>query len=115
MGETAAAQAEGIGEPGKSDKVSVIAFYSDRQGNKYREFSNFFGEAPPFEFVLPAFCRRQGWPESWQCEFSEKAIMLTKAALMGDEEGFAEIKHASKPSACKKLGRRVQNFNEELW
>mmetsp|Transcript_105817 Transcript_105817/g.183985 ORF Transcript_105817/g.183985 Transcript_105817/m.183985 type:complete len:589 (+) Transcript_105817:67-1833(+) len=96
-------------------KPRVIAFYSDKQGKKYREFSNFYSDTPAFRFVLPAFCRREGWPDSWPCQFSEKAIMLTKAALMGDEEAFGEIQRASSPVACKKLGRGVQNFDQKLW
>lgn len=109
--------ADGPSDHGKTNhaKLRVIAFYSDRQGKRYREFSNFFSEAPAFEFVLPLFCRREGWPESWPCEFSEKAIMLTKAALMGDREAFDEIGSASSPAACKKLGRGVRNFKQELW
>lgn len=103
---------ENLQEPGR---LRVIAFYSDKQGKKYREFSNFYSEAPAFQFAFPAFCIREGWPDSWPCQFSEKAIMLTKAALMGDEEAFGEIQRASSPAACKKLGRGVQNFDQELW
>jgi len=99
----------------KSGKLRLITFYSDKQGKKYREFSNFYSEVPAFQFVLPAFCRRDGWPESWPCQFSEKAIMLIKAALMCDREAYGEIQHSTTPAACKKLGRGVQNFDQKLW
>lgn len=99
----------------KPGRIKVIAFYSDKEGKKYREFSNFYSEGPGFRFAFPAFCRKEGWPESWPCQFSEKAIMLTKAALMGDKEAFGYIQRATSPAACKKLGRGVQNFDCELW
>jgi len=93
----------------------VIPFYSDRVGNRFREFSNFYSDAPPFQFELPAFAQQEGWPTSVECEFSEKAIMLTRAALMGDRESFDEIAIAPDPETCKALGRGVRNFKHELW
>lgn len=98
-------------------KAKVIAFYSDREGRKYREFSNFYRDSkvPPFNFVLPDYARMDGLPETVLCEFSEKAIMLVKAGLMGDKEAFESIMAASNPKDCKALGRGVQNFDEDIW
>lgn len=95
--------------------TDVLAFYSDKPGKKFREFSNFFSEAPPFAFTVPSFAWRDGFPRSSQCEFSEKAIMLTKAAMMGDVEIFHEIEQAKDPKSCKALGRGVRNFDDDLW
>jgi len=100
-------------EAGKSKKV--IGFYSDRPGHQFREFSNFFRHARPFNFTLPTFAWREGFPTSVWCSFSEKAIMATKAALMGDLEIFGEIDKADDPKSCKALGRGVRNFNDKLW
>eukprot|EP00747_Dinoflagellata_sp_TGD_P162516 gnl/TRDRNA2_/TRDRNA2_180201_c0_seq1.p1 gnl/TRDRNA2_/TRDRNA2_180201_c0~~gnl/TRDRNA2_/TRDRNA2_180201_c0_seq1.p1 ORF type:complete len:239 (+),score=45.65 gnl/TRDRNA2_/TRDRNA2_180201_c0_seq1:77-718(+) len=108
----ASGSAQATGEAGQ---IEVIGFYSNKPGRRFREFSNFFDEAPPFMFQLPAFARLEGCPEEVPCEFSEKAIMITKAALMGDSEIFAEIATSSNPADCKKLGRGVRNFNQELW
>uniref|UniRef100_A0A7S1FG30 NADAR domain-containing protein n=1 Tax=Noctiluca scintillans TaxID=2966 RepID=A0A7S1FG30_NOCSC len=93
----------------------IIPFYSDRRGKEFREFSNFYRDAPPYDYTLPTFARQVGLPTTVQCEFSEKAIMLTKAALMGDEEMFTEIMRATDPRTCKSLGRGVRNFDEGLW
>eukprot|EP00440_Ansanella_granifera_P044994 gb/GFBE01048759.1/.p1 GENE.gb/GFBE01048759.1/~~gb/GFBE01048759.1/.p1 ORF type:complete len:568 (+),score=131.19 gb/GFBE01048759.1/:1-1704(+) len=98
-----------------SAAAKVIPFYSDKRGKKYREFSNFFSDAPPFQFMLPAFAWSESFPQSIQCEFSEKAIMATKAALMGDKEIFDEIETAKDPKSCKALGRGVRNFDQALW
>jgi len=95
----------------------VLGFYSDAVGQPFREFSNFYEHQVPFDFVLPSWAvlRCKGIPERVPCEFSEKAIMLTKAALMGDAEIFNSIMQAKKASECKKLGRGVRSFDQELW
>merc|ERR1719240_502680 len=95
-----------------SKTPNVILFYSDREGNPYREFSNFFRHEQPFHFELPTFARREGFPTSVWCHFSEKAIMATKAALMGDLEIFEEIEASNNPKDSKSLGRGVRNFDE---
>jgi len=97
----------------KSGKV--IGFYSDREGNAFREFSNFYRHAQPYEFHLPSFALREGFPKTIWCNFSEKAIMATKAALMGDLEILQSINDADDPKSCKALGRGVRGFDEELW
>lgn len=104
-----------LGSKGEETQANLLAFYSDRPGKKFREFSNFFSEMAPFTFVLPAFARREDLPASSQCEFSEKAIMLTKAAMMGDIEMFHEIERAKDPKSCKSLGRGVRHFDDALW
>ena len=48
-------------------------------------------------------------------EFSEKSIMLCKASLFGDEEVYDSIKNADTPQECKRLGRRVRNFDNKVW
>ena len=49
------------------------------------------------------------------CEVSEKAIMLCKAAAMGDEASYSRIMATSDPRQAKSLGRRVRGFNEARW
>ena len=49
------------------------------------------------------------------CDFSEKAIMLCKAAVMGDAEKYHEIAKALKPNVAKQLGRQVRGFDEATW
>lgn len=93
----------------------IIPFYSDKAGKPFREFSNFYRDAPAFDFVLPAFAQRDGLPDTIQCEFSEKAIMAAKAAMMDDEETFHEILAAKSPQETKQLGRGVRDFDQDLW
>jgi len=94
---------------------SVIGFYGHKAGAQFREFSNFYVSTAPFQFTLPAFARHDGFPESVSCEFSEKAIMVVKAALMRDRQSLEEICKARDPATCKRLGRKVKGFDAKLW
>eukprot|EP00397_Hematodinium_sp_SG-2012_P055107 GEMP01066991.1.p1 GENE.GEMP01066991.1~~GEMP01066991.1.p1 ORF type:complete len:218 (+),score=39.06 GEMP01066991.1:54-656(+) len=50
-----------------------------------------------------------------EVQFSEAAIMLSKAALMGDLDTFHQIMKASTPGKAKQLGRQVKPWDEALW
>lgn len=46
---------------------------------------------------------------------TEQWMMAEKARLMNDPASVQRILKAAKPSKCKSLGRKVQNWNKELW
>eukprot|EP00971_Amphidinium_carterae_P053886 1061112-Amphidinium_carterae.1 len=81
----------------------------------YREFSNFCMHKSPFKFELPHYAHMEGLPTYVWCELSEKAMMATNAALMGDAEMFREIEGTTDPATCKEFGRKVKNFDEVKW
>ena len=74
-------------------------------------FSN-FAKHTPYEYTIP-FGILAG--KSVQIPFSERAIMLTKASLMGDKIIFDKILEEEHQGSTKKLGRQVSPWNEELW
>ena len=41
--------------------------------------------------------------------------MLSKAILMNDRDTFNIILKTKDPAECKLLGRKVNNFNQNLW
>tara|TARA_B100000029_G_C17494403_1_gene930305 strand:+ start:391 stop:963 length:573 start_codon:yes stop_codon:yes gene_type:complete len=88
----------------------VIGFYSHNNGD-YRSFSNFYTHRP-FNFNIPcgSFSDRIE-----KITFSEKAIMLCKASLMGDEVTYRSIRNCDNPKDTKELGRQVKPFIQELW
>lgn len=45
----------------------------------------------------------------------EQWMMFNKAKLFKDEKSAAMIMAATEPVQCKALGRKVQNFNENVW
>eukprot|EP00927_Polykrikos_kofoidii_P068457 TRINITY_DN63815_c0_g1_i1.p1 TRINITY_DN63815_c0_g1~~TRINITY_DN63815_c0_g1_i1.p1 ORF type:complete len:295 (+),score=44.18 TRINITY_DN63815_c0_g1_i1:56-940(+) len=93
----------------------VIGFYSSRPSCAYPEFSNFFRHSAPYDFRLPEFVKRPGFPDAVSCSFSEKAIMVMKAALMDDRPTFDKMLRVNDPAAVKKLGRQVKGFDDKLW
>lgn len=99
------------------DQAEVIEFY-DKKGI-YGCFSNFYDQNLPFDFVIPQeFFGDRLVPEkdrTYRIAYSEKAIMLCKAAVMGDGDSLAKIAAAVTPAETKALGRGVQGFNQKLW
>ena len=66
-----------------------------------------------------------GWCSQWYyCKFIENGInfssaeqymMYHKAILFGDKNIAAKILRTTDPAQCKRLGRKVSNFDEKTW
>jgi len=88
------------------------------QRTEARCLSNFYDEEP-FLYEIPvAFCVRLGLSasdRSIKCLFSEKAIMLCKAAIMGDSDSYRRIVAADTPFEAKQLGKSVDNWDDAQW
>ena len=94
--------------------LDCASFYKPDEGEPFREFSNWF-EHESFEFEIPDICKKNGFQNKVVCEFTEKALMLSKAACMGDIQAFELIKAAKDPEVCKQRGRQIKPWDEELW
>lgn len=101
--------------------TKVLGFYGHGRG-EFACFSNFYDQArDPFDFDVPPEIFAPGMdsdgplPRTVSCAFSEKAIMLCKAAVMGDAERYRQIAAASTPQKAKALGRGVRNWDQDLW
>lgn len=99
----------------------IAQFYeAEDSSSPYGVFSNFYVHEP-FEFSIPSNCRSRvvfadgKRPTSVPIRYTEKAIMLCKAAIMGDEDAFDAIVAASSPAEDKAFGRKVRNFDQALW
>lgn len=84
-----------------------MSFYDD---DHFKEFSNWHLH-DPFEFELPQNCKREGFTDKILCEHSEKALMLSKAALFGDKESFDLIAQENDQQKCKTLGRGIKPWD----
>lgn len=51
----------------------------------------------------------------WYCNCAEQWMMAAKAALFNDEESFYDIMRESNPKEQKNLGRKVKNFDPDVW
>jgi hypothetical protein len=91
----------------KSDKKRYEIPENDPQ------YHFFYSTSSPFSNFHPApFVDEQG--NYFFC--SEQYMMYQKAILFGDSETAKEIlAEESEPKNCKRLGRRVQNFDDEIW
>jgi len=101
-----------------TESANVVGFYGHSRG-ELRCFSNFYDQkSKPFDFEVPeAFLARleARVPRVVSCAFSEKAIMLCKAAVMGDVAAYHQIVAAADPRKTKALGRSVRGWDEGLW
>ena len=103
-----------------SGAFPTVEFYGhhERNGGR-RSFSNFY-EHPPFDFTLPPSCAAAalvaaGRPSTVAVGFTEKAIMLCKASVMGDYATYDRVVSSSTPAEAKKLGRQVAPFDSLKW
>ena len=85
----------------KDDGLLLFYGHGDRADDPW--FSNFY-EHSPFAFAIPPWCGVYGGRETVPIEFSEKAIMLCKASLMGDEKTFARVAAAQTPAEANGWG-----------
>ena len=104
----------------RTEPEDVLGFYSEKREHGF--CSNFFISRPPFEFRLSpmlqrtvALTPRNGFVSPVLCDCAEKAIMLSKAALMGDSATYQKIVRASSPAEAKRLGRSVRPFDHARW
>ena len=98
--------------------LPTVEFYGHTKGH-HRAFSNFF-EHEQFDFTVPEGCGggaivASGRSATVPCAFSEKAIMLCKAAVMGDYASYDRIAGSRTPKQAKALGRCVEPWDEEVW
>lgn len=78
----------------------------------------FFKNACPFSnFYMPCRFLYKYGEEYCTFDSSEQAFMWIKAKTFGDEEIAEKIFTEGKndPAFCKKLGRKVKNYDEEVW
>jgi ribA/ribD-fused uncharacterized protein len=94
------------------NQLLVVGFYS-HNSDVFPFFSNFYIHEP-FKFTIPEWCGIfRG--NTVDINFSEKAIMLCKASLMGDIKSYESIKKSLDPFETKNLGRKISPWNQELW
>lgn len=83
-------------------------------------FTFFYGHRPSSTGELTVSCFSQWWLQSFTVDgvvysCAEQYMMAGKARLFGDTEIEAEIMKAKDQGTMKKLGRRVRNFDAQVW
>ena len=80
----------------------IIYFYGHNEHYQYACLSNFY----PSQFTDV---------DNIKYHCSEQYLMACKAFIMNDLNTMERIMHTNNPYQCKKLGRQVKNWNQELW
>lgn len=85
-------------------------------------FTFFWRAASPFSQFHPAkfqasplFITTTDDEEGYTFLHCEQWMMFNKAKLFKDEKAAAMILKTAEPIKCKRLGRRVENFKEDIW
>lgn len=89
-----------------------------RSGERF-EFFLFYGHKPP-EAGVDASCLSQWFAQGFDVDgvryrTAEHWMMAEKARLFGDDEMLAEILESETPREAKALGRKVRNFDPDVW
>lgn len=79
---------------------------------KYQKYTFFYRMSSPFSNWYR--CRFQDG-EGYEYNCSEQYMMAEKAKLFGDEDIRLQILESKDPREQKELGRKVKNFNSEIW
>lgn len=85
----------------------MIYFFGEE--DEYGVFSNFY--RVKFQVVSSLV----GHEETIEVEHAEQAIMWLKAILFKDFETANKIKSEYRPNVCKRLGRKVIGFDQDIW
>jgi ribA/ribD-fused uncharacterized protein len=75
------------------------------------QFTFFFQNSSPFSQFHPA----KFTVNDIEYSCAEQYMMHQKAVLFHDPEIAAEILQATEPKVIKALGRKVRNFNQDVW
>lgn len=94
--------------------------YNIENINPNNKFLFFWGHQPSKDGIITKTCFSQWWESAFVVEgieynSAEHWMMAKKALLFNDETIFKKIIEVKSPAEAKKLGREVQNYNDEIW
>ena len=84
------------------------------------KFLFFWGHKPLPNGEIGKSCFSQWWPAPFSIDgvsypTAEHFMMAEKARLFSDDTSRVQIFKAGSPKSAKQLGRRVKNFDEQVW
>lgn len=90
-----------IDEISSGQKHSFVTFWQADEGVENRIFSQWY----PHQFSVNGRIY----------ETAEQYMMSEKSLLFDDLDSYKAIMNESNPKICKQLGRKVQNFDSNIW
>lgn len=90
-----------------------------RQGQHFK-YLCFWGHTPKQTGVVDKSCFSQWFPAHFEVDgieykTAEHYMMAQKAKLFADEDIFQKIIQVNHPNEAKTLGRKVKNYQENVW
>ena len=85
-----------------------------------QEYYMFWGHQPSLDGSITRSCLSQWWKTKFSCGVEEyccmeQFMMAKKAELFQDNKILKQILDCDDPKRIKALGRKVSNFDEEIW
>ncbi|MDR2870384.1 MAG: NADAR domain-containing protein [Deferribacteraceae bacterium] len=92
----------------------------DHEAGIAQEFCFFWGHQPAKDGTIGKSCLSQWWMQDFRVGAShyccmEQYMMAEKARIFDDKETGKAIMASNSPKEIKALGRKVRDFNEDLW
>ncbi len=101
-------------------KYTIEKLIENQSTGLTNKFLFFWGHQPSKDGVITKTCFSQWWLSSFTVErikyaTAEHWMMAKKAVLFEDDEILEKILLAKSPAEAKKLGRKVKNYQEDIW
>jgi ribA/ribD-fused uncharacterized protein len=101
-------------------KYSIESVQKDFLAGKKMKYLFFWGHQPSADGRITKSCLSQWWKSDFKIDTinyccMEQYMMAEKARLFDDKEILEEILNCNQPKKIKELGRKVRNFDEEVW
>lgn len=101
-------------------KYSLAKLQAQFQKGDRIKYLFFWGHQPSKDGSVTAACFSQWWQATFQVDgqdfpTAEHWMMHQKALLFKDAEMATEILNASSPAQAKAFGRKVKNFDPDVW
>lgn len=101
-------------------KYSLDSLQKDFQKGKRIKYLFFWGHQPSKDGSIIKTCLSQWWKADFTIDTDtyccmEQYMMAEKARLFKDNEALGKIMKSNHPKQMKDLGRKVKNFDEDLW
>ncbi|MDS0525502.1 NADAR family protein [Clostridium sp. SHJSY1] len=101
-------------------KYSLENVQADFKKSKKNKFLFFWGHQLSRDGSITKTALSQWWKSDFVVDIDtyscmEQYMMAEKARLFGDEEILEKIMNSKYPKQIKELGRKIKNFDEEIW
>ncbi|GAB3501855.1 NADAR family protein [Emticicia fontis] len=101
-------------------KYTIEKLIANESTGNRNKFLFFWGHQPAKDGTITKTCFSQWWLSSFVVDgityaTAEHWMMAKKAEIFKDEEILNKILSAKSPAEAKKLGRKVRNYQEEIW